>query len=62
MKLQLVEQDVKKLDDFADLSSDEFVEMVPKSNLSSEQVDALIMKAREHWFDGEGEVPAKEAN
>ncbi len=62
VKLQLVEQDVKKLDDFADLSSDEFVEMVPKSNLSSEQVDALIMKAREHWFDGEGEVPAKEAN
>lgn len=51
IKLKLAENDVKKLDDFADLSSDEFVELVPNSGLATEQVDALIMKAREHWFN-----------
>ncbi len=58
IKLQLVEKDVKKLDDFADLSSDEFAELVPGSKLSGEQIDALIMKAREHWF-AESEVSEK---
>lgn len=60
IKLQLVEKDVKKLDDFADLSSDEFVELVPQSGLEAEQVDALIMKAREHWFADEDKAKKAE--
>lgn len=44
---------ILKLDDFADLSKDEFVELVPQSKLSSEEIDSLIMKAREHWFEEE---------
>ena len=43
---------IKTLDDFADLSSDELIEIVG-SELSEENANALIMKAREHWFDEE---------
>ena len=43
---------VKTLDDFADLSSDELIEIVG-GEISEEQANALIMKAREHWFDEE---------
>ncbi len=42
-------------DDLADLSTDEFVEMIPQetSNMRDKAVEALIMKAREHWFADE---------
>ena len=43
---------IKTLDDFADLSSDELIEIVG-NDLSEENANALIMKAREHWFDEE---------
>ena len=43
---------IKTLDDFADLSSDELIEIVG-NELSQENANALIMKAREHWFDEE---------
>ena len=43
---------IKTLDDFADLSSDELIEIVG-NDLSQENANALIMKAREHWFDEE---------
>ena len=43
---------IKTLDDFADLSSDELIEIVG-NELSEENANALIMKAREHWFDEE---------
>lgn len=48
--LKLGENKVLKLDDFADLSREEFQEMVPDSRLSAEEIDSMIMKAREHWF------------
>lgn len=54
--LQLVESDIKTLDDFADLARDEFQEIVPESGFSDDEIDALIMKARAHWFDDEGEA------
>ncbi|MBO5997518.1 MAG: transcription termination/antitermination protein NusA [Alphaproteobacteria bacterium] len=41
---------IKTLDDFADLSSDELIEIVG-NELSADDANALIMKAREHWFD-----------
>jgi N utilization substance protein A len=56
IKVSLVEKGIKKLDDFADLSREEFAEMVPHSGLTNDTIDALIMKARAHWFDGEGDV------
>jgi N utilization substance protein A len=51
--LALAGQKVLSLDDFADLSREEFIELVPASGLSDDQIDALIMKAREHWFTDE---------
>ena len=47
----LGEKGIKSLDDFADLSSDELRDILPKSSLSREQCDAMIMAARAHWFD-----------
>jgi N utilization substance protein A len=45
------ENKVLTLDDFADLSQDEFTDIVPDSKLSGEQINELIMKARAHWFE-----------
>lgn len=46
--LLLSEHEITKLDDLADLSSDELVEILP--SMSNEHADVIIMKAREHWF------------
>ena len=46
--LALGEKGVKSLDDLADLSSDELVEILGDSVAKS--ADAIILKAREHWF------------
>lgn len=60
--LQLAEGGVKTLDDFADLSRDEFRDIVSGSQLDDDELDALIMRAREHWFaDEEGEDKAESA-
>ncbi len=57
--VKLGENGIKSLDDFADLSRDEFQEMVPKSGLGDAKIDAIIMSARSHWFK-EGEVVSAE--
>ncbi len=53
--IALAEQGVKSRDDLADLATDEFVEMIPQdvSGMKPREVEALIMKAREHWFADE---------
>ncbi len=51
--LKLAENDVKCLDDFADLARDEYREFLPNSRLSNDEIDELIMRARAHWFDDE---------
>jgi len=51
--IALAEKNVKSLDDFADLSGDELVECLP--DLTLDRANALIMKAREHWFESENE-------
>ncbi len=52
--VRLAEKDIKTLDDFADLSTDEFKELVPDAGMRDNQINALIMRAREHWFkDGD---------
>lgn len=50
----LAAKGIRTLDDLADLSADEFADFVPKSGLSEDQINELIMQARAHWFE-EGE-------
>ncbi|RMX08572.1 transcription termination/antitermination protein NusA [Corticibacter populi] len=47
---KLADKQVLSLDDLADLATDELVEM---TGLDEAAATALIMKAREHWFDGD---------
>ena len=51
--VKLGENKVLTLDDFADLSKDEFLDIVPDSHLPPEEIDSIIMKARAHWFEEE---------
>lgn len=51
MLVKLGEQDIKTGDDFAGLANDELMEMVPGADLTEEQANDLIMRAREKWFD-----------
>lgn len=46
----LVKAGIKTRDDFADLSGDEVIEMVGGDIITTTDANALIMKAREHWF------------
>lgn len=50
MLLQLVEKEVKTLDDLADLSGDELIEILGNKSFSLETANKIIMGAREHWF------------
>lgn len=42
---------IKTLDDFADLAGDELMDILGKDALDEETANAMIMKAREHWFE-----------
>ena len=53
MLVKLGQKGVKTLDDLADLAGDELMDIVGSDALTEEQANALIMKAREHWFDQE---------
>lgn len=59
--LKLGEQDIKTLDDLADLAADELVEMLGEGSMTLKDANAAIMAARAHWFDDESEEPLKEA-
>jgi N utilization substance protein A len=59
MVVALGEAGVKTLDDLADLASDELREIVGESSMDNDAANAIIMKAREHWFDEA--APADEA-
>jgi N utilization substance protein A len=52
---------VKTLDDLADLAGDELVEIAQGAGikLEAEEANAIIMKARAHWFPEE-EKPAED--
>ena len=50
MIVKLAEKGVKTLDDFADLATDEVLEIVGENAMTAHDAEALIMKAREHWF------------
>lgn len=51
MLVKLGEADIKTLDDLADLASDELVEIIGSDTLKEDAASAIIMKAREHWFE-----------
>jgi N utilization substance protein A len=48
MIMSLAEKGIINLDNLADLSADELIEIIP--NLDQETANDVIMKAREHWF------------
>jgi N utilization substance protein A len=53
---KLGENKVLTLDDFADLSTAELLEMLPQSDLTNESAGALIMSARSSWFAEDGKA------
>jgi N utilization substance protein A len=53
MLVALGEKGVKTLDDLGDLAGDELIEIVGKDELGEDSANAIIMKARAHWFDDE---------
>jgi N utilization substance protein A len=56
MLVTLGEKGVKTLDDLADLASDELIDMLGKDSMTEDEANAVIMAARAHWFEGEGEA------
>jgi len=62
MALTLAEKGVKSRDDLADLAGDELVEMLGAESMTEKDANALIMRAREHWFaDENAETTEEEA-
>jgi N utilization substance protein A len=55
MLVTLGEKGIKTLDDLADLAGDELIEFLGKDSMTLDQANAVIMAARAHWFEGEGE-------
>jgi len=65
MLVALGEKGVKTLDDFADLAGDELLELLAASDkggisLDLETANALIMRARAHWFEDEAAAAGRE--
>ena len=55
MILILAEKGIKTLDDLADLAADELIELLGENTLSEVEANKVIMAAREHWFENEGQ-------
>jgi N utilization substance protein A len=51
--IKLGEAGVKSRDDLADLATDELVEIVGLGAMKPKEAEAIIMKARAHWFENE---------
>lgn len=49
----LAKNDVKTLDDFAELATDELLDMLPKGMMHQAKAEGMIVKARAHWFTEE---------
>ncbi|MFC0407366.1 transcription termination factor NusA [Roseomonas elaeocarpi] len=49
----LGEKGIKTLDDLGDLASDELIDILGEGSVDEETANAIIMAARQHWFDGE---------
>ncbi|HWE74627.1 MAG TPA: transcription termination factor NusA [Stellaceae bacterium] len=56
------EKGVKTLDDLADLAADELIELAaPGTKLEEDEANAIIMAARQHWFENEPAAAEKPA-
>ena len=51
--IKLGENNIKTMDDLANLASDELIEMLDINKLKKAEADEIIMKARESWFKGD---------
>lgn len=51
----LAKNEIKTLDDFAELATDELLDFLPKGMLNQTQAGEMIVKAREHWFAEDAE-------
>ena len=49
--VKLGNANIKKLDDLADLASDEFKEILGEIKISNKDADEIIMRARSSWFE-----------
>ena len=49
--VKLGKANIKKLDDLADLASDEFKEILGEIKISNKEADDIIMRARSSWFE-----------
>ena len=58
MLVTLGENDIKALDNLADLASEELLELLEPGALTLEAADEVIMAARAHWFADEESAPA----
>ncbi len=62
MLILLGEKGIKTLDDLADLASDELIEILGADAIDEETANAIIMSAREHWFEEEDNSQKKSNN
>ena len=53
MILTLAKNNIKTLDDLADLAGDELVEILGETVVSMVEANRIIMEARKHWFTEE---------
>lgn len=53
MIIKLAENNIKTLDDLADLASDELIEILGENVLTEVEANRVIIAAREHWFEDE---------
>lgn len=51
--VKLGEAGIKTRDDFADLATDELIEILGRESIGMQTAENLIMKARAHWFPEE---------
>ena len=51
MLLALANKDIRTVDDLADLSTDELIEILGEDALSTKEAEKVIMAARAHWFE-----------
>ncbi len=53
MLLTLANNNIKTIDDLADLAADELIEILGENTVSVQEANKIIMNAREHWFTEE---------
>ncbi len=62
MLVALGENEVRTLDDLADLAGDELQDIVGEANITLERANEIIMACRAHWFEDEETAEAGEGD